>query len=350
MASVRPSAVKKAKGVAARPVKGAADGVEGATRAAHPSFVEPSLCQLVAAAPMGDAWVHEAKFDGYRLQAALQGGKATLYTRRGVDWTEKFRIVAKAISALPARQASIDGELVVLDDRGVPNFTALKHELGNPNSPHLVFYAFDLLHLDGYDLREAALLDRKRLLANLLRGQPLDGALRYSEHFASDGAAMLANACRMGLEGIVSKRLDVGYRSGRGMHWLKAKCSARQEFVIAGWRPSENSSSQVGSLVLGVYQGGKLHHVGRVGTGYTATVAADLAKRLNAIKAAVSPFSERLTGPQRRDVIWARPELVAEIELRGWTGDGHIRHGAFKGLREDKDPREVVRERVPDAN
>jgi bifunctional non-homologous end joining protein LigD len=206
----------------------------------------------------------------------------------------------------------------------------------------MAFYAFDLLYLGGSDLANVPLIDRKTLLAGCLDDLPAGGLIRYSEHIETDGATMLQNACRLGLEGIISKRKDQPYRSGRVKDWFKTKCTERQELVIAGYVPSTTSSKMVGSLVMAVHDKGKLVHVGRVGTGFKDVVARSLRDQLESLKRASSPFPNKLPADAIRGVRWVEPKLVAEVELRGWTSDGLLRHASYKGLREDKDPSEVV--------
>jgi bifunctional non-homologous end joining protein LigD len=335
---------KRGKIAAARAPRHTDIMMKGAKKAILPPFVEPSLAKLVPQAPTGPEWLHEIKFDGYRVQARIDGGKVRLLTRKGLDWTGKFSFVADALKGLQLPSALIDGEVVVEDESGVSNFSALQQDLSAGRADRLVFYAFDLLYFDGRDLRGAALRDRKALLQLAFDDVPAGGTIRISDHIAEDGATLLRHACRMGLEGIISKRADQPYRSGRGEHWLKSKCSQRQEFVIAGYVPSSTGRKAVGSLVLGSYDKDELVHAGRTGTGFTAAAAQALWAQLGPLEAQISPFAARLSAEARRNVRWVRPELVAQIEYRGWTHDGHLRHAAFKGLREDKDPREVVRE------
>ena len=316
--------------------------IKGAKKAAMPGFVEPALASLVAHGPSGERWLHEIKFDGYRLQARIEAGRVKLLTRSGLDWTKKFgKELVSALQDLPCGTAILDGEVVVETDGGASAFSALQADLSAGRTDRFVYYAFDLLHLDGYDLRAVPLIERKNLLELLI---PATGLVRFSSHFDESGAMILRHACRLSLEGIVSKLRDAPYRSGRGKSWVKSKCSARQEFVIGGYVPSTVSRKAIGSLVLGVYQDDTLHHVGRVGTGFTSAVAEDLFHRLDRIRAPINPFESRLTAEESRLVKYVRPELVAEVEFRAWTVDGHLRHASFRGLREDKTATEIVRE------
>ncbi|TGQ34945.1 DNA ligase D [Mesorhizobium sp. M00.F.Ca.ET.216.01.1.1] len=307
-------------------------------------FIEPCLATLQRDAPPGKEWLHEVKFDGYRMQAQLAGGEVRLLTRTGLDWTKKFGdAIVAALASLKCKDAIIDGEIVVLADSGVSSFPALQAELSAGRTDRFIYYVFDLMRLDGEDLRSEPLVERKQALQELLGKQPDNSAVRFSEHFAEPGKVMLEHACRMGLEGIVSKRADASYRSGSGLSWIKSKCTLRQEFVVGGYLPSDKTGRGLRSLLVGYHEGGKLHYAGRVGTGFSAKTAGDLKKKLDALKAKTSPFDT--AAPAGKGLVWVKPELVGEVEFRSWTSDRIIRHASFQGLREDKPAEEIVQER-----
>jgi bifunctional non-homologous end joining protein LigD len=287
--------------------------------------------------------VHEIKLDGYRILLRIERGRARLLTRNRKDWTDRFPDVAEAAAALPVKEALLDGEVVVFDAAGVSSFQALQ-QAGEPGAGRLVYVAFDLLFLDGRDLRGEPLLVRKKHLARLLQGRR--GRLRYSEHFDAPGQEVYERACRMALEGIVSKRKQAPYTSGRGQAWLKVKCVLRQEFVIGGYTDPEGGRAELGSLLLGVHEpDGRLVYAGKVGTGFSQDTLAALGKRLRRLEQRESPFATDGPRPPARGVHWVKPVLVGEVAFTEWTRDGLLRHPAFAGLREDKPAAEVVRER-----
>jgi bifunctional non-homologous end joining protein LigD len=305
--------------------------------------VKPELATLVATPPAGDEWLHEMKFDGYRILCRIEKGRATLWSRNARDWTAKFPAMAAAAARLPVRQALLDGEIAVLLPSGTTSFQALQNALSTNDHGQLVYFVFDLLHLDGQDLTGATLEDRKRALEALLSGGR-DSAVRYSTHVIGHGSEFFRQACRLSLEGVISKRRDRPYEPGRGKSWLKVKCIQAQEFVVGGFTEPQGRRTGIGALLLGVNgEPGRLAYAGKVGTGFTDSAAARLRERLERLRTSESPFERR--PPGAADARWVKPELVAEVEFTEWTQDGRLRHPSFKGIREDKAAAEVVRER-----
>lgn len=320
--------------------------VDGARRAPLPRAISPQLCTLADAAPEGDAWIHEIKFDGYRLLWRRNGERGSLLTRTGKDWTDRFAPLRDALLELPGRRTVIDGEAAILDEHGRTSFQRLQNAIRERSASSVVYFVFDLLHLDGYDLTRVPLLERKRLLRSLVPDAP-QGVVRYSDHVQGGGPSVRANACELALEGIISKRADARYAQSRSRTWLKVKCSRRQEFVVIGWSPPSGSRKHFGALLLGAYDAdGRLAYTGRVGAGFNARSLRDIRARLDRIERRTTPADEPPTPGESRGVRWVTPELVAEVEFTEWTDDGRLRHPSFQGLREDKDAKRVRVERA----
>lgn len=316
-----------AKPKRARPLKPGA--LAGAVEAPAPDRIEPQLATRADMPPEGDEWLHEIKFDGYRTMVHVSAGKVRLITRGGLDWTKRYRDLADAFTELPCRQAVIDGEVVVLDDKGVSRFALLQDALAEGLGHKLVFFAFDLVHLDGWDITKVSLEHRKELLAGLLsRHVTGHSAIQLSEHFAGSGRAFYERVCEMGLEGIISKRASAPYHQGRSKSWTKTKALQVGDFVIAGYTVSE-AAEGIAALALGEWDGDELSYRGKVGTGFDADMLAALRKQLEPLQAGAA----RLEGAPK-DVISVRPVLTAHIHYANRTTDNMLRHAVFKGLRQ----------------
>jgi bifunctional non-homologous end joining protein LigD len=326
----------------AKPVKKlGATRPPGARKRAMPGDITPQLATLVDKAPDGEEWLHEIKYDGYRLLARVDKGKARLITRNGLDWTAKFPALARAMAALPVETALVDGELVALAVDGTTSFADLQDRIATGRTDDLVFFAFDLLYSDGYDLTGAVLEDRKAVLAEIVPPGSA-GMIRYSDHQTGRGLDFYRQACNYDVEGTIAKRRDKLYRPGRSTDWLKIKCLNREEFVIVGFTDPEGTRHGFGALLVGYYDpAGKLRYCGRVGTGFNSARLTELRSRFDALErpiaAAVLP-----KGVSKKGVHWIEPRLVAEIQYSRVTADAILRHASFQGLREDKNPEEVV--------
>ena len=308
------------------PARRAMAKLEGVKPGKFPAFIPPMLATLRATPQSDPSWVHEIKFDGYRLQVHLQEGQAGFFTRRGYDWTPRFKSLQEPFWNLNATSAVIDGEVVVLTDEGLSDFGALEDDLGAGRSDRLVYFAFDLLYLDGFDLRRAHLIDRKNLLSILLEGS--DDRLRYSAH-VEGGQSLLADACRMHLEGLVSKRRSSVYSSRRSADWVKATCRKRDTFIVAGIAYKRGKFEGV---YLGRKNGRSLTYAGKVERGFTPESQQALERRAASLSAKAQPLTPKIRKPKAH---WLKPKLKVDVEYRALTGEGKVRHPSFRGLRED---------------
>ena len=316
-----------------------------APREALPKFIAPQLATLAKSAPTGHRWVHEIKLDGYRIQARIdrKKSKVQLLTRTGLDWTHRMKPIADAVLGLPVESALIDGEVVVLAADGTSSFADLQAAFQDGAKHSLTYFAFDLLHLDGRNLRNLPLVERKRILEHIVANSDVDDSIRLSAHIIGDAEQIFRKACELGTEGIVSKLAAARYGSGRGSSWVKIKCHHEQELVIGGFTLPSNGIHGVGALLLGYYRAGSLVYAGRTGTGFTQKTHRMMRDRLDKLRSAKSPFAKLPVGAGR-GAQWVKPDLVAQVSFSTWTADNLVRQAAFKGLREDKPAKTVQRE------
>ena len=318
--------------------------IGGAKRSKFPSFIAPQLATLVDSVPEGNEWLHEIKFDGYRILCRINEGQATWLTRAAHDWSVRFGSMADVVRDLPVRQALLDGEVVVLEATGKTNFQLLQNSLRQKSTANLVYFVFDLLYLDGRNLTGLRLRERKEILEKILQRRS-PGPLRYSEHWIGHGDELYNESCRKGLEGIVSKKVDQPYRSGRGRDWVKVKCFKNQEFVIGGFTEPAGSRAGLGALLLGVHdKRSNLVYAGKVGTGFTEQTLKELRSRLHPLERKSPSFVNPPKGREARGVHWVKPKLVGAVAFTEWTKDNLLRHPSFQGLREDKPAAEIGRE------
>jgi bifunctional non-homologous end joining protein LigD len=312
-----------------------------AVKADLPIALFPQLAVLVDEPPKGAGWIYEVKFDGYRLLTRIDGDDVRLFTRNGNDWSSRLKPLRDEVRALGIASAWLDGEIVVMNGKGNPDFQSLQRAFDSSKTADIVFFVFDLPHFGGYDLRRVPLLERRQLLQRLLESRE-SAHVRYSEHFDAPVAQLLEGACKKGLEGLIGKRADAPYASTRSTSWIKLKCTRRQEFVVAGYTDPKGSRTGFGSLLLGVHDAeGRLVYAGNVGTGFDESLLRSLMAKLEALATDKDPFHER---PRSVKGHWVRPKLIAEVAFTEWTGDGRIRHPVFHGLRADKDPQAITRE------
>lgn len=328
-----------------------ASAIPGAQARDLPATLGPQLATLVDEAPTGADWLHEMKFDGYRIMARLDRGQVRLYTRNGLDWTQRFPEIAQFLTTLPVKSALIDGEVAAMNDQGTSSFRKLQEALSAGDTKRLRYYCFDLPYLEGHDLTASPLIERKQALAQVLKaaGVGEQDPVRYSQHIQGKGQAFYEQACKLGLEGIVSKRADAPYRSRREKTWLKVKCNHHQEFVVGGFTPPGGSRTGFRSLLLGAFDGPKLRYAGRVGAGFSAQQLEDLHRQLKAMTVAEKPFAD-VVPDIHAGVTWVEPRLVIEVEYTERTRDGRLRHPVFRGVRDDRKPHEITVDQAMDKS
>ena len=329
-----------------------AEGDIPGRRESLPEFIPPQLAAQASQAPGGADWIHELKLDGYRIQAHIErppGRTAAvrLFTRSGLDWTQRMPAIAREFAQLNVAAAVLDGEVVVLTGSGQSSFAELQAAFEEHKLTSLTYFAFDLLHLNGHNVRSRPLMERKRILADVLQALPSDSNIRLSQHAEGNGQETFSEACRLGAEGIISKRREAQYVSGRNSSWVKVKCIRGQELVVGGFTLPSNGSNGIGALLLGYYEDGNLLYAGRTGTGFTQSSSRKIREQLESLRRDRSPFTD-VPAEARRGAIWTDPKMVVEVQFGAWTADNRVRQASFKGIREDKNPLEICRE-VPDS-
>ncbi|HXH29282.1 MAG TPA: DNA ligase D [Bacteriovoracaceae bacterium] len=308
-----------------------------------PGFIAPQLPRLVTAVPNEDqVWIHEMKYDGYRMQAQVKDSLARYYTRNSLDWSNTFPHLINALNELPVTSAIFDGEVVALDEEGRSNFQKLQNSIKSKNVEHLRYYVFDIMYLNGKDLREFPLLERKKILKAVL--EDADPLLLYSDHFVEQGGEFFQASCKYNLEGIISKLADAPYTSGRNDFWVKTKCTSRQEFVIAGWTDPKGGRTGIGALLLGLFEDGELRYAGKVGTGFNQLSLREIKKTLTPLKSEESPFNKN--SPRERGIHWVKPIKVCEVSFSNFTDEGILRTPVFQGMREDKPAEDIHMEKA----
>ena len=350
--AAKPSAGKASRSVSAGGANGKNKAAQlspasaaGAKKTRMPASLSPTLATLVDSAPTGDDWIHEVKFDGYRMVSRIDHGDVRIYSRNGKEWTAVLPSVVAALQRLDVDQAWLDGEIAVADAKGLTSFQQLQNALSDPRAKTISYFVFDLLYHNGYDLRGVALTERKQLLRALVGKS--DAVLRYSIDVQGSGAEFFEQACKLKLEGAISKRANSVYREGvRTRDWLKVKCGRRQEMVIGGFTDPQGSRSGFGALLLGIHEGGKLRYAGKVGTGFDDKTLTKLRAILAKLEQKEAPFVNPPRGFEAKGAHWVKPQLVAEIAFTEWSNDGALRHPSFQGLREDKKATDVVREQA----
>jgi bifunctional non-homologous end joining protein LigD len=342
--NVRAGAVEPPSKAKSKPATVKVAAPAGARRARLPTTLAPMLATLVKSTPAGEGWLHEIKYDGYRMLARIERGKARIFSRNGKDWTTALRPIATALASLPLTSGWLDGEIAITDAKGRTSFQRLQNALASPAAQDITFFAFDLPFADGFDLRQVPLRERKAMLRALL--DPPPEHVRYGVEIEAEGAQVFAQACSLGLEGIVSKRLDATYQAVRSRDWLKVKCGRRQEMVVGGYSEPQGGRAGFGALLLGVYDDAHaLHYSGRVGTGFDDDTLNALYARLSKLEVDTPAFADPPRGYAAKGVHWVKPQLVAEIAFTEWTDVGTMRHPSFQGLRMDKKASDVKRER-----